>query len=214
MKKKLLSLVLAGAMVASTSVSAFAETKTHVVRENDGQVNVDINGVVDANDGTSPSGTISVSVPTALNFKVDKTGRVEGSSINITNNGAEAVDIIAVNFEDTTPTLGITVKAPNELNQQQLNEVRRNEVALSIRGTGGTGVYLKTVNAGVDETGLVDASGTKQTNFKLSTIEGNGNSDSLTLSGFAGTKILDGEAADKGITDKFVLTLKISKASR
>lgn len=214
MKKKLLSLFLAGAMVASTSVSAFAETNTHVVRDNDGQVNVNINGAVDANNGDSPSGTISVSVPTALNFKVDKTGRVEGSSINITNNSTEAVDIIAVNFEDTTPTLGITVKAPSDLNQSQLNEVSRSEVALSIRGTGGTGVYLKTVKAGTGETGLVDASGNKQTNFKLSTIEGNGNSDSLTLSGFAGTKNLESEAGDKGITDNFVLTLKISKASR
>lgn len=214
MKKKLLSLVLAGAMVASTSVSAFAETKTHEVRENNGQVNVDINGVVDANDGTSPSGTISVSVPTALNFKVDKTGRVEGSSINITNNGTDAVDITAVNFEDTTPALGITVKAPNEFNQQQLGEVSRSEVALSIRGKGGTGVYLKTVNTGSGKTGLVNASGSEETDFKLSTIEGNGNSDSLTLSGFAGTKDLDGEAETKGITDKFVLTLKISKANR
>lgn len=214
MKKKLLSLVLAGAMVASTSVSAFATTNTHEVRENDGQVNVDINGAVDANDGTSPSGTISVSVPTALNFKVDRTGRVEGSSINITNNGTDAVDIFAVNFEDTTPTLGITVKAPSDLNRQQLSDVRRSEVALSIRGKGGTGVYLKTVNTGSDETGLVNASGNKETNFKLSTIEGNGNSDSLTLSGFAGTKELDNGAENKGITDKFVLTLKISKASR
>ena len=213
MKKKLLSLVLAGAMVASTSVSAFAATNTHEVRENDGQVNVNISGAVDGNGGESPSGTISVSVPTALNFKVDKTGRVEGSSIDITNNGTDAVDIIAVNFEDTTPSSGITLKAPSELNEQ-LDQVTRNEVALSIRGNGGTGVYLKSVNPGRDQTGLVNASGTKQTEFKLSTIEGNGDSDSLTLIGVAGTKVLDGEAATKGITDKFVLTLKISKASK
>lgn len=213
MKKKLLSLVLAGAMVASTSVSAFAATNTHEVRENDGKVNVNISGAVDGNNGESPSGTISVSVPTALNFKVDKTGRVESSSIDITNHGTDAVDIIAVNFEDTTPSSGITLKAPSELNEQ-LDQVSRSEVALSVRGNGGTGVYLKSVNAGRDQTGLVDASGSKQENFKLSTIEGNGDSDSLTLVGFAGTKTLEDEAATKGITDKFVLTLKISKASR
>ena len=140
MKKKLLSLVLAGAMVASTSVSAFAATNTHEVRENDGKVNVNISGAVDGNNGESPSGTISVSVPTALNFKVDKTGRVESSSIDITNHGTDAVDIIAVNFEDTTPSSGITLKAPSELNEQ-LDQVSRSEVALSVRGNGGTGVY-------------------------------------------------------------------------
>lgn len=213
MKKKLLSLVLAGAMVASTSVSAFADTDT-VVKENNGTANVTINGSVYGNGGEIPSGTINVSVPTALNFKVNKEGVVEGSSIKIVNNGAEAVDVSAVSFVDETPGLGITVRSPQELNN--VSEHFRSEVALNLRGKSGEGTYFKTVNLGSGGSGIIDSQGTSNgsTGIKLSTIEGNGNSDTLTLSGFAGTKPLEGDKATEGLTDKFILTLKIAKTTK
>lgn len=212
MKKKLLSLVLAGAMVASTSVSAFAATDT-VVKENNGTANVTINGSVYGNDGEIPSGTISVSVPTALNFKVNKEGVVEGSSIKIVNNGAEAVDVSAVSFVDETPDSGITVKSPQDLST--VSEHFRNEVALNLRGKSGEGTYFKTVNLGNGESGIINSQGAANgsTGIKLSTIEGNGDSDTLTLSGFAGTKALAGDKANEGLTDKFILTLKIAKTT-
>ena len=83
MKKKLLSLVLAGAMVASTSVSAFAADT--VINTNEGTANVTISGAVEGNNGEAPSGTISVSIPTALSFSVNKDGEVSGGNIIINN---------------------------------------------------------------------------------------------------------------------------------
>lgn len=213
MKKKLLSLVLAGAMVASTSVSAFAATDTDtVVKKDNGTANVTINGSVYGNGGEIPSGTINVSVPTALNFKVNKEGVVEGSSIKIVNNGAEAVDVLAVSFVDETPDSGITVKPPQELST--VSDHFRNEVALNLRGKSGEGTYFKTVNLGNGEAGIINSQGTSSgnTGIKLSTIEGNGESDTLTLSGVAGTKNLE-DKANEGLTDKFILTLKIAKTT-
>lgn len=212
MKKKLLSLVLAGAMVASTSVSAFATDVKTDVKKDGGTANVTINGSVYGNGGQIPSGTISVSVPTALNFKVNKDGVVEGSSIKIVNNGAEAVDVSAVSFVDETPGLGITVIPPRELNNA--SERFRSEVVLHLIGKSGEGTYFKTVNVGSGESGIINSQGISggDTGIKLSTIEGNGDSDTLTLSGSAGTKDLE-DKADEGLTDKFILTLKIAKTT-
>ena len=214
MKKKLLSLVLAGAMVASTSVSAFATTTPDKIVDKDGgTANVTINGSVYGNGGEIPSGTISVSVPTALNFKVDKTGRVEGSSINITNNGMEAVDISAVSFKDTTPDQSITVMAPDQL--QGDSSATRDKVALWISGNAQNQAYFKSVSIGGSDSGIIDNSGASQpsgTGIKVSTINPQ-QSDTLTLRGFAGTRDLD-ESVKSGVTDEFTLTLKISKVSQ
>lgn len=209
MKKKLLSLVLAGAMVASTSVSAFAADK--VVKEENGTANVEISGVLESNSGVSPAGTISVSVPTALNFKVNKDGQLTGSTIKITNNGTDAVNITASRFEDKTPNSNITVKEPN--NFTEASETR-DKVVLRIRGNGDKTAYLKTVEPGNNGTGIINDNGEDQSSgIVISTIESNGE-DTLTLSGFAGTGELQGDAGTKGLTDEFTLTLKINKVSK
>ena len=204
MKKKLLSLVLAGAMVASTSVSAFADT---VVNKNEGTANVTINGSVDNNDGQPATGTISVTVPTALNFRVDKEGTVSGGSIKVVNNGIDTVDVTAVKFYDTTPNSKITVKLQNDL-QESTDD--RSNLVLSIGGNLSERAFFKSEGTG-DKNGIYSASGNNETNgIKISTIGGNGQSDTLTLNGFAGQADLSGE---EGITDEFTLTLKITKAN-
>lgn len=208
MKKKLLSLVLAGAMVASTSVSAFAATDK-VVKEEGGTANVEISGVLESDSGASPAGTISVSVPTALNFKVNKDGQLTGSKIKITNNGTDAVNITASRFEDKTPNSNITVKEPN--NFDEVTELR-DKVVLRIRGNGDKTAYLKTVEPGSNKTGIINDNGEDQSSgIIISTIESNGE-DTLTLSGFAGTSKLQGDEETNGLTDDFTLTLKVTKA--
>lgn len=204
MKKKLLSLVLAGAMVASTSVSAFADT---VVNKNDGTANVTINGSVDNNDGQPATGTISVTVPTALNFRVDKDGTVSGGSIKVVNNGIDTVDVTAVKFYDTTPNSKITVKLQNDLQSSD----DRSNLVLSIGGNLSERAFFKSEGTTGDKNGIYSASGNNETNgIKVSTIGGNGQSDTLTLNGFAGQADLSGE---EGITDEFTLTLKITKVN-
>lgn len=213
MKKKLLSLVLAGAMVATTSVSAFADaTRTQEVTSfNDGSntANVEIKGSVDKNNGDSAAGTISVSIPTALNFRVDKNGGISGGKITITNNGVDSVDVTAFKFQDTTPGTKITVQTP-----QNLDDFTRDNVVLSIRGNKMEKAYFKTVTAGQDESGIVNETGqVKGDGIKVSTIRGYGGTDELSLEGYAGKGTLtDSDAAANGITDDFTLTLKITKA--
>ena len=209
MKKKLLSLVLAGAMVASTSVSAFADD---TVTTDGGQTNVTIKGAVDSDTGTSPSGTISVSVPTSLGFSVNSEGKVSGGNIKIVNNSIEAVEVKAINFYDTTPASGITVKTPAQLTDPGAE--KRSNVVLSIGGTNGDRAFFKSEDAGSSENGIYNSTGLKEADgIKVATINGSGNSDILTLSGYAGTQDLEDEAGAKGVTDEFRLTLKISKVS-
>lgn len=209
MKKKLLSLVLAGAMVASTSVSAFAADT--VVDKNEGTANVTINGAVDANNGDSPSGTISVSIPTALSFSVNKSGEVNGGNITITNRGVETVDVTAVSFQDTTPKTKITVKTPTSLDES--TDTRANMV-LSIGGTTGERAYFKSEDAGSNKNGIYNAAGdNKETGIKLSSIAGNGGTETLSLDGFAGKAELTSDEANNGVTDKFILTLKVTKTT-
>ena len=78
MKKKLLSLVLAGAMVASTSVSAFADT-FDIQKGTGTDVNVSITGNLEGSDGATVPGTVTVTVPTAAVFNVKHS---DGSNSN------------------------------------------------------------------------------------------------------------------------------------
>lgn len=210
MKKKLLSLVLAGAMVASTSVSAFATTTPDKIVDKDGgTANVTINGSVYGNSGEIPSGTINVSVPTALNFKVAQNGDVTGSEIKISNNGMEAVEISAVSFKDKTPNRNITVVPPSQLQTGGANT--RDKVALWIRGNENSQAYFKSVAISGSESGIIDNLGNAkelETGIKVSTIKPQ-EKDTLTLEGIAGTESLTENT--QGVTDDFILTLKVSK---
>ena len=209
MKKKLLSLVLAGAMVASTSVSAFADT---VVDKNEGTANVNITGSVDANNGNSPTGTISVSVPTALSFSVNKDGEVRGGNITIANNGVDTVDVTAVKFYDKTPTSKITAKTPNGFTAESQE---RSNVVLSIGGNQSERAYFKSEETLADDNnGIYNVAGDKKVDgITISSITG-GNTDVLNLGGFAGKLNLTNDDGNAGITDSFVLTLKITKANK
>lgn len=213
MKKKLLSLVLAGAMVASTSVSAFADD-THEVTSYEGTANVTVDGSVNADDDTPATGTVSVTVPTALSFQVSKKGVVTGTNITVTNNGMGDIDVYADRFTDNNPTSGITVKKKSDL--QQDSDTRDN-VVLWLRGNTSSIAYFKTEedssqnNNGVyDETGINQSGG-----IKVSSISGKGkgvNTDKLYLEGYGAKEELNDETAKKnGITDKFTLVLKIKK---
>lgn len=209
MKKKLLSLVLAGAMVASTSVSAFADTTVTTVTTNEGKANVTIKGSVANNEGEAPAGTISVSIPTSLSFKVAKDGTVSGGEISIKNNGLDTISITAVEFQDKTPTTKITVKAPNVFNAE---DDSRSDVVLSVGGNQER-AYLKSEEVNSGKNGIYDSQGTNAVGGKVvSRIDGEG-SDKLTLLGVAGKTNLSDEEANDGVTDEFILTLKVSKVN-
>lgn len=213
MKKKLLSLVLAGAMVASTSVSAFADD-THEVTSYDGTANITVDGSVNADNDSPATGTVSVTVPTALSFQVSKKGVVTGTSITITNNGMENIDVYADRFTDNNPTSGITVKNKSVLQDSET----RDNIALWLGGNASSRAYFKTEESSSQSNGIYNEAGDNQpTGVKVSSISGKGkgvNTDKLYLEGYGATGELDDSTAQRdGITDKFTLVLKIKKSS-
>lgn len=212
MKKKLLSLVLAGAMVASTSVSAFAATTPNAkdVTTDGGKANVTISGSVDSNDGKPASGTISVSIPTALQFQVDRNGDVKGTSIDVVNNGLDEVQIVADQFIDDAPNGSIKVNKPNEFDKStDRSGKKRSDVVLWIQGNGDRAYF----NPG-DSQGICNEQGNATSDIVVSTLsnrDGGSNSDKIRLNGYAGTGQIEGENA---LTDQFTLRLKVKKVTQ
>lgn len=206
MKKKFLSLMMAAAMVATTSVSAFA-SETETVTENESTVEVKVNGIVNDNSNNAPAGTLSVTVPTALSFTVDNQKKFTGSNIKVVNNGTQAVDILAYQFIDTTPTTGIVIK--NNLDDLD----KRSDVRLKLNGNEGTAYFNSEENNGTNKGIYNEAKEPQLNGFKISKIEGN-NKDTLYLEGDVGSEAtLDGSAGKNGINEKFTLRLKIRKSN-
>lgn len=214
MKKKLLSLVLAGAMVASTSVSAFATTTPNKVinsyEEGKNSADVTIEGSVDSDSGQQAAGTISVSIPTALQFRVDTDGNVNGAGIDVVNNGLDEVKVIAAQFIDDTPNKGITVNSPSNFRRSDRASKSRKDVVLWIEGNNrGERAYFNPSQ----ENGICNENGVnEQEGIVVSTLskrDDGRNTDTIRLNGYAGTS--KDETIANALTDKFILRLKVKK---
>lgn len=216
MKKKLLSLVLAGAMVATTSVSAFATPVTEHVGsgkitgsdDKEYTTDVQITGQVLNDAGNIPPSTFNVTVPTTASFTVGKDNNVISADINIQNNGTQNIDVYADKFIDITPGQSnkITVVKGSVLKDND-----RSFVSLNLVGTKGN-VYLKTEeNNNGSETGVYSdaelqnkATGEE---LKLTTIS-RSDTGKVTLNGNAGKNSIE-----SSVSDNFTLTLKIKKST-
>lgn len=220
MKKKLLSLVLAGAMVASTSVSAFAAAAVAPTPVSNGQIDgrddreyttdVKITGKVMNSTGDLPTGTLSVTVSTAASFIVDEHGNLEGGRINVKNNGDQSIDVYAEKFIDTRPEEGIKV-----VKQEGLETHDRTNVSLTLTGTDVT-LYLKSEKASegngiYKEASLGQNASGKE--LKLTSL-GKGQGKDLELEGNAGKTdtAIDSNVNANGLSKNFTLTLKIKKS--
>lgn len=203
MKKKFLSLMMAAAVVATTSVSAFAAdvNESYDVSDTNGRdVQIGITGNVTDNSGHVASGTVSVTVPTTAAFKVDQTGKLTSPSMKITSNSSEAVKVIASKFVDANGEEGIELVKQSDFTQSTaerkkvlLKLVGDKEVAFTSEGDGKIykGDYTeKTVG---EEYEL----GTVTQDLPLT----------LTLKGQGGTSGTNGSA----IQNDFKLILKIKK---
>lgn len=209
MKKKLLSLVLAGAMVASTSVSAFADDRKVTFQENEtGQTDITITGEVANSSGQTVPGTLNVTVPTNASFAVTKDGNFTAPKINITNNSNKAIDVFAYEFIDIGgPDEGIKI-----LKKSEAASGERKDISLNI--SGGAGIaYFKSEDSGSSEKGVYKdpelADKAEGDGIKIAEIAGNGTSRELTLGGEAG-KLKPENAA----SNEFTLKLKIKKTQQ
>ena len=211
MKKKFLSLMMAAAVVATTSVSAFASSDA-TVSENGGSVDVKITGAVNGPNDTPPEGTISVTIPTTLAFTVNNAGEVKGTSLDVKNNGTEDVEIYAYEFIDGNGGLGIeAVKKTSE----GIAGEKTNKVVLNLEGNAGTAGLVSTGNT----KGIYDAKNTsaaEQSNAdgvkiaSLGKLGGQNTGTTINLTGFAG-KNKEGVTA---LTEQFTVKLKVKKVKK
>ncbi len=222
MKKKLLSLVLAGAMVASTSVSAFAadtvptKETTMESHENDKEVEIGITGNVLDNQGNAKPGTINVTVPTATTFAVTKEGTLTSPEMFITNNSAEKLIVVASKFEDSNGTESINIVKKTDFDTKEANEdaaQRNDRGTIWLRLTGSTKDLGLTSEANSDGDGNgkmyngdYTSPVTDSADYEIGKIGARGNMR-LTLEGQGGVK---GDA-NNAIKDTFKLVLKVKR---
>lgn len=211
MKKKFLSLMMAAAVVATTSVSAFAAdgTKDVIVGKNGVEQNVDITGNIANEQNEIVEGTITVTVPTAMAFTINSEGELENGKITISNKSDSKVEVIAKGFVDSTPTSGIVVKKNNELGDAD-DESGKKNIALTLTGqksvgllSSGTGLYDVETKAEIQE----------RDGASLGVILAKDNLE-LKLAGQT-QKASNGayKAPAKPMQDNFTLKLKIQKAN-
>lgn len=211
MKKKLLSLVLAGAMVASTSVSAFAATPTATTTEettilenqDEKEINIGITGDILDNKGNTKPGTINVTVPTAANFIVDKDGKLTSGNMVIENNSNEGLVVIANKFVDSNGDQDIEViKRTDFITNGQASGNDRGKIWLRL--SNGTKIIgFTSENEGTIYDYEYNTSGN---DVEMGKISAQG-SMTLTLEGEGGT---NGNLNDT-MRDKFRLILKIKR---
>lgn len=224
MKKKLLSLVLAGAMVASTSVSAFADStisqtpseatlpKDYTVTDTEADANISIQGKIANEQNVLPPSTISISVPTAASFTVDKSGNLIGSTIRITSQGSEEVEVLAYKFKDTTGAEQINVVDSDTLkSENSQGSPDRKKVSLSLRGNEKT-VSLITETAN-DKNGIYKFNTTDEAVTDEDKKIGTVTSNSPLVLNLEGKAITTGTALTDAVSDNFTLTLKLRKKS-
>lgn len=220
MKKKLLSLVLAGAMVATTSVSAFAAATPNTTHKdttiqdgtNSKEVPVEITGNVLDSNGNARPGTINVSVPTATSFSVNATtGDLVSADMVITNNSDEKIKVIASKFEDSNGQDEINIIKRSDFEREGHDQDDNNRGDIWLRLGGGSQI-LDFTSEGNGK--MYDGAGNeKQDTHNYVISEVNAQSElKLRLEGKGGIAAVSNKPANQAIQDKFKLILKISRA--
>lgn len=211
MKKKFLSLMMAAAVVATTSVSAFADTNITGSENSEHEAQVQIKGDVTDDSGNVKPGNLNVTVPTKASFKVNDKGQLLGTNITVKNDGTQKVDVFAYEFLDATGADDINVKKESEITTSQ-DQVERKNISLKLTGTSATayfgsatGQYKRGVYSDKELASAVDSA----TNpLKLATVNPTSSVD-LELSGTAGKKT----GLTEAVQDNFTLVLKIKKST-
>ena len=243
MKKKFLSLMMAAAVVATTSVSAFANQidsqpaaptapeatsttpykatgeNTFDVSSNDTvgkKAEVEIQGDIAKDDGTFAPNTMSITVPTNARFAVDQDGNLTGSDIVVKSKGVDPVSVIAYKFMDLTKNDKITVVSNDELKRKETaSENNRKNVTLTLQGNTNT-AYLQSETS-ADKTGIYkkNESGVLQhVSDGEDFVLGNVKSDSPLTLKLRGTAGTSGNALGTAEQDNFTLILKFKKESK
>lgn len=216
MKKKLLSLVLAGAMVASTSVSAFADEVKYDIDDKGKDHKVEITGNVTDSQNNKVPGTISVTVPTAVSFTINKEGKIAGGDIVIKNTSEDKVKVVVKEFTDTDATGGIVLVKDSDLASSVEND-DNSKVHASINIVGGSKSLGLVSSTSDSSTGLVDSTGSGVEEGDETTLGEAWNNNPLTLSLKGKTKAdVSGKnytPPTQALNNTFNLVFKIQKST-
>lgn len=226
MKKKFLSLMMAAAVVATTSVSAFAE----VVRDNvtypdtaniissdkqEPTYDVTINGNIQDDKGNDAASTFKVTVPTAASFTVNKAGNLVGPKMTVKNEGKQEIEVYAQSF--SAGNGDIQVISENKIKEDTALDgsatLKRDSVSLKLTGDPGKTAYLGAatgITAGVYSDAALGASQISTSGILLTTLaagtEESPSTQIIRMEGSAGKK-----PVDHAVSDAFTLTLRIKK---
>ena len=228
MKKKFLSLMMAAAVVATTSVSAFAAVNDHVTMPNEANIkdtddqtptqDVYITGHVQDENGEMPTASFKVTVPTAANFTVTSEGTVVGPELEIKNEGTQGIEVYATDFSKTT-TGKLKVVPENDLSNEPRSTVALkltvNSKPKAYLGAGGeqnkNGVFTSAdLSTKVNDESESDTDNAKGKLFSLEAGANEAKTRKIKLEGTAGK---NKTAVDTAVSDTFKLVLKIKKAS-
>lgn len=224
MKKKFLSLMMAAAVVATTSVSAFAANTdantTDLTGPESSELTTEINitGDVEDKDGAIKPGTLSVTVPTTASFRVNRTGGFTGSDLTVVNKGSKSIEVYVQKFVDVNGDDGIKVVSETKTSKAAEgadagDAVTRDKVSLRVVGNAGV-AYLGTKAVGAEGSGvyskkeLTDDSEVKEKDGQKVSEIAAGKSYTMKLEGEAGKKT---DPINTAIKDTFTLRLAIRK---
>lgn len=222
MKKKFLSLMMAAAVVATTSVSAFAAENVQVTTPKSANVTdldsnsptqkIDITGHVQNTKGEMPAARFNVTIPTAANFTVTNKGKLIGPDLTIKNEGTQGVDVYAYSFSNTGDG-GITVTSEDNVTNDGGSNVPRTTVSLRLLVDEKPIAYLGADSQNSKEgvyNGADLVTKAPEGGIKLLSLEAGADEvqeKKITIAGTAGKKA---ELANP-VSDTFKLVLKITK---
>ena len=215
MKKKFLSLMMAAAVVATTSVSAFASTNfINTSDENEAQSEVTITGKVQDENGKDPAGTFKVTVPTTASFTVNKYGNVLAGELEVSNAGTQEIEVYAYQFTDESGEDEINIIDDATL-AGALDSKKNSTISLKLTSANGDGTaYLSSNNSdgGVyKNAGLNEKPDDENLGVKILSLSAGSDQSpakgKILLQGRGGKT-----AVSTAVTDTFRLTLKIKKA--
>ena len=225
MKKKFLSLMMAAAVVATTSVSAFAAendvkmpdtANITTSDQSEGSAQVEINGNIQDEHGNDAPSTFKVTVPTAANFTVNKTGNLVGPTLTVKNQGKQQIKVYAKGFTAGKGNIEVIsakkIKADaDKEGTSETPQLKRSSVSLKLTGNAPDSAYLgaaKGIKGGVY--GEEDLTNMPAEGVLLATLDGGTESSPTTqnivMEGTAGVK-----PVENAVSYTFTLTLKIEK---
>lgn len=223
MKKKFLSLMMAAAVVATTSVSAFAAGNDVTMPDSANVISSDkqettsdvtINGNIQDDKGNDAASTFKVTVPTAASFTVNKAGSLVGPSLTVKNEGKQEVEVYAQSFSAGNGNIQVisedTIKTDSESGSANLD---RSSVSLKLTGNSGKTAYLgaaRGIAAGVYGQPDLEDSSVSADGILLATLasgsEQTPSTQTIRMEGSAGKNVVN-----TAVSDAFTLTLKIKK---